>query len=133
MTVESGSPRNATSTVNPPAAIHWYSCLTNSRSGAGIPSSFIRSAIARMKDTVTAPAATQPAERPGHRRPVSSSATPATSGNRGRSGTRFTPSPPQEARVVDVDGTRLAIQRDDDREADDDLGRRDRHREERKH
>src|SRR2546423_1768224 len=133
ITVESGSPRNATSTVKPPAAIHWYSCLTNCRSAEGSANSLVRSPIATPNDAVPPTAASQPADRPGQRRPVSSSTTPATRGNSGISGTRFTPSPPKEARVVHVRRVTLAVERDDDRQSDDHLGPRDPHRAKRNH
>src|SRR5207247_4401525 len=109
---------------------HWYRPSTMWRWLDGSPSSRPRTTTETAKDATTAEDASQPADRPGHRRSVSSSTAAAASGSSGITVIRPMASPPQEAGVVHVGRVPLAVQGHDDREAHHHLGRGDGHGEE---
>src|SRR3990170_1604119 len=133
ITVDKASTRRSAATLKSPTVIQSNSGRTKTRSSAASPR---RPASARRAKTNEAPTVADP-RMPAHlpkRLPKNRLITAPASGSAGTSQIRRSiASPFQEARFVDVRRMAAAEDRDDDRKADDHLGRSDHHREERQH
>src|SRR5437667_8312057 len=116
MTMESGSTRNATVTRKGPEVIQSNSCgwAPGLRMPVGLEIRSKNTISAATKDAARAPEASHPGASPRHRLPVSSRTIATARGMAGITGTRFTASTLQQARVVDVGAPSLPIEGDDD-------------------
>src|SRR5581483_379059 len=131
--MERGSTRRSTATWNPPTAIHSKRWRTTCRFASGSETRAEKTPSATPKAATTRAEASQPAYLPSRLPANRQTANPAS----GRAGTSqiclSTASPLEEVDVVDVGAPPAPVHGHDDGQADDDLRRRDDHREEREH
>src|ERR1051325_4608913 len=132
ITTESGSARKATSAWNRPTVIQSHTFDTTSRSEDALPMRWNSRASAVTKDVATRSEASHPLEASRHRFPDRRRTAAPMRGNSGMSATSVMSSP-QHSGVVDIRRQALAVERDDDGQANHDLSGGHHHGEERQH